>query len=315
MRLLTPGRRAPHGELRHISTLPVGRLKGQAWEQLELPFYSRHGVLLNLCNTGPLARRGIVMVHDASVFVVPEAYSRPFLAWYRNLIPLLGRRSLGVATVSRFSQGELSHHAGIAAGRIDVIPLGAEHILRTPADAGLLETIGVEPGRFILAVGSRSAHKNVGAVSAALARLGANALPLVVAGGSNPRIFARSAATNGALEAGYVSDAELRALYENAACFVFPSLYEGFGLPALEAQACGCPAVVARSASLPEVCGDAALYFDPRDPGDIARAISMALEPSRQDELRARGPERAAGFTWDRAARALVALIDRVASR
>jgi glycosyltransferase involved in cell wall biosynthesis len=313
---LSPRQLREHGgELRHIPTLQVGRLKGQAWEQFELPFYSRHAVLVNLCNTAPLGRRGIVMLHDASVFVVPEAYSKPFLTWYRTLIPLLGRRALRVATVSRFSQGELARHAGIPAERIDVIPLGAEHILRAPGDESILARIGVERGRFILAVGSRSPHKNVGAVSAALARLGSQGLPLVQAGGANSRIFARSAALNGAIHVGYVSDPELRALYENAACFVFPSLYEGFGIPALEALACGCPAAVARSGSLPEVCGDAVLYFDPHDPDDIARTIRLALESRQADELRARGRERAARFTWEQASRALVALIDEVASR
>jgi glycosyltransferase involved in cell wall biosynthesis len=313
VRLMAPPQHEQPVKLSHIPTVPVGRLRGQAWEQFELPNYSRGNVLVNLCNTAPLARPGIVTIYDASVFVVPEAYTPAFRAWYRVLFPLLGRRSLRVVTVSRFSQGELARRVGIPAGKIDVIPLGAEHILRAPADPSILARIGVDPHCFILAVGSRSPHKNFGAVTSAVARLGPDRLPLVVAGGANSRIFARSATPDGAIHVGYVSDRELRALYENAACFVFPSLYEGFGLPALEAMACGCPAVVARAGSLPEVCGDAVLYCDPRDPDQIASRIRLLLqEPGRRQELRDRGTARARSFSWGLASTALLRIIDSV---
>jgi glycosyltransferase involved in cell wall biosynthesis len=316
LRLVTPRHNAKRIDLGRIPTVSVGRLGGHAWEQFELPVYSRGSVLLNLCNTAPLARRSVAVVYDASVFVVPEAYSRAFATWYRTLIPLLGRRALRIVTASRFSQGELARHAGIPADKIEVIPLGAEHILRAPADPCILRRIGVEPGRFILAVGSRSPHKNLGAVTRAVAKLETDGLPLVVAGGANSRIFAQSAAAGAAVEVGYVSDRELRALYENAACFVFPSLYEGFGLPPVEAMACGCPAVVARAGSLPEICGDAVLYCDPRDPEQIAASIRLLLqEPGRRHDLRERGMARARSFTWARASTALLGIIDRVTPR
>jgi glycosyltransferase involved in cell wall biosynthesis len=313
MRLVAPAHYDSPMELRHIPTVSVGRLKGQAWEQLELPFHTRGRLLLNLCNTAPLALRTVVTIHDASVFAVPEAYSPAFLTWYRTLIPLLGRRAMRIVTVSRFSQLELSRRAGIPFGKMDVIPLGAEHILQQPADVGILGRLGIQPGRFILAVGSRSPHKNLGAVRTAMSRLESEGFPLVVAGGTNPRIFAPSEADGGTFHAGYVTDAELRALYENATCFAYPSLYEGFGLPPLEAMLCGCPAVVARAASLPEVCGDAVLYCDPRDPDDMARSIRLLIqEPARREELRQRGRERARCFTWERASTALLGLIDQI---
>jgi glycosyltransferase involved in cell wall biosynthesis len=111
---------------------------------------------------------------------------------------------------------------------------------------------------------------------------------------------------------GYVTDGQLRALYENAACLVQPSLYEGFGLPPLEAMACGCPVVASRAASLPEVCGDAAIYCDPHDPRDIARCIQEVLEPTLSKDLRARGARRAKQFTWRGAALETVALLKRL---
>jgi glycosyltransferase involved in cell wall biosynthesis len=149
----------------------------------------------------------------------------------------------------------------------------------------------------------------------AVAQLGRAGLPLVVAGGANPRIFDGNSGipAEGFHPAGYVTDEELRALYQHAACFIYPSLYEGFGLPALEAMCCGCPCVVSNTASLPEICGDAALYCNPLDPEDIARQIRALLEqPGRREELRAKGLERARQFTWDRSTEALLHVIESV---
>jgi glycosyltransferase involved in cell wall biosynthesis len=301
--------------MEHIPVVPIGRLGGHGWEQLEFPMYARGRLLLNLCNTAPLVGQTVVTIHDASVFAVPEAYSLGFRAWYRTVLPIIGRRALWVVTDSRFSRGELSRRAGIPLEKMHVLPLGGEHILEAPSDPAILARIPVEPGRYILAVGSRSPHKNFGAVTGAVSRLGSEGLPLVVAGGINPRVFAGSRAKiEGAFHAaGYVTDGELRALYENATCFVYPSLYEGFGLPPLEAMVCGCPAVVAHAASLPEVCADAVLYCDPHDPEDIARKIRRLIEdPALGDELRRRGIERAGGFTWGRASEALIHIIDQI---
>jgi glycosyltransferase involved in cell wall biosynthesis len=315
-RLLTPPHPARDIGFQNIPSKAVGVLRGQLWEQLELPFYARGRLLLSLCNTAPVGLPTLVMIHDASVFAFPAAYSTAFRTWYRTLIPLLGSRAHRITTSSQFSRIELATRAGVPLEKIDVVPLGGEHILQTPADTGVFRRVPVEPGRYLLTVGSRSPHKNLARLVTAVSRLGADALPLVLAGGVNPRVFRQAAVAveGGYHEAGYVTDAELRALYEHAGCFVFPSLYEGFGIPPLEAMVCGCPAVVANTASLPEVCGDAVLYFDPRDPDDIARVIRLALEPGRREELRHRGRDRAARFTWARASRALVGTIDRIAS-
>jgi glycosyltransferase involved in cell wall biosynthesis len=110
--------------------------------------------------------------------------------------------------------------------------------------------------------------------------------------------------------AGYVTNGELRALYESAACFVFPSFYEGFGLPPLEAMHCGCPVVVSDRASLPEVCGSAAVYCDPDDPADIAKQLRLVLtSPTLRSELRAAGIERARQFSWRKSAAQLNELL------
>ena len=310
--LLIPPGASSLPTLHHVESRTVGSLRGQAWEQLELPRYARGGVCLNLCNTAPLLGSSmLVAIHDAGVFAVPDTYSRPFKLWYQFLHPRLGRSAAVIITVSEFSRREIERYAGIPLDKITVIPNGGEHILSVHPDGDILTRLGLTQ-RYILAVSSQSPHKNVQGLLAALQHLQRRDFELVLAGGSNPKIFRRAEAEQGAATlAGYVSDAELRTLYEHAECFVYPSLYEGFGLPPLEAMTCGCPVVVSRAASLPEVCGDAAVYCDPRDPRDIATAITMVLEdPALQDDLRRRGKERAAQYTWGRAARSLLGLLD-----
>jgi len=149
----------------------------------------------------------------------------------------------------------------------------------------------------VLAVGG-APHKNVAAVLTMADDLAARDVRLAVVGGGDERVF-RGAATG----LGYCTDGQLRALYEHAACLAFPSRYEGFGLPPLEAMACGCPVVVSRAASLPEVGGDAAAYCDADRPGTVSREVLRVLDdPEHAAALRERGRRRAAQFTWERTA-------------
>ncbi len=297
----------------------IGRFKGHLWEQVELPRHAGRELLLNLCNTAPLGSMNMIAtLHDASIYAVPDAYSAPFRLWYRTMIPVLGRRARHVMTVSEFSRLELERYAGVDRSSITAIPESGEHILETPADQGVLQRLGVHAGGYVLAVGSQSPHKNLAGLAQAAALLTRGDVELIVVGFGDSRVFSQAAATSSAAlrYTGYVSDAELRALYENAACFVFPSFYEGFGLPALEAMACGCPVVASRAASLPEICGEAAVYCNPRDPADIARAINSVLDdPVLQADLRRRGLQRAAQFTWNNTARSVLNLIENLPTR
>jgi glycosyltransferase involved in cell wall biosynthesis len=293
-------------DLRRIAVRPVGRLQGQSWEQLDLPRYSRGQLLLSMGNTGPaLVRRQLLTIHDASFFAVPEAYSPAFRRYYRLLVPYLARRVARVLTVSRFSADELKRWTGISETHIRIIPGGHEHILATAADPTILERHGLSDRRFVLAVGSLSRHKNLEAVIGAMQLLGPHGWTCAFAGPVNPRIFGAlpPGTGTGVKQLGYVTDAELRALYQGAACLVYPSRYEGFGLPPLEAMACGCPVIVSRSASLPEVCGEAALYVDADDHQQLATAIRRVMcEENLALQLRRLGHERATQWTWDRSA-------------
>jgi glycosyltransferase involved in cell wall biosynthesis len=287
-------------------------LTGHAWEQLQLPSACGDDVLLSLCNTSPVVRRRqLVVLHDAGVAANPSTYSLAYRTWHSCLFALLMRRAAVVATVSKFSATELQRLVGGRTASIEVIYEGGEHVLRAPSDARILDRLDLRNRPYVLAVGSRSPNKNFGAVARAAALLSDLDLQFVAAGGSNSRVFAAVDASNQQLvNTGYVSDGELRALYENARCFVFPSLYEGFGLPPLEAMHCGCPVIVSRRASLPEVCGDGALYCDPADPRDIAEQIRRVVtSPALSAELREAGLARARTFSWHKAAACLDELL------
>jgi glycosyltransferase involved in cell wall biosynthesis len=163
----------------------------------------------------------------------------------------------------------------------------------------------------VLAVGSLTPNKNFGGVVRAASMLTDLGYKVVAAGGVNARVFNGVDLTGDDLVlAGYVTDSELRALYESATCFVFPSFYEGFGLPPLEAMHCGCPVVVSDRASLPEVCGDAAVYCDPDDPADMAKQLRLVLTSAAlRRELSEAGKKRARQFGWQRSAEQLNELL------
>jgi glycosyltransferase involved in cell wall biosynthesis len=290
----------------------VGFRGGHAWEQLELPFYCREAVLLNLCNSAPLLKRNqLAVLHDASVMANPSHFSFAYRTWHGVLCRGLMRNAAILATVSKFSASELMRYFGARARGIEIIYESGEHILEVAPDAGILDRLKIRGQRYVLAVGSQTLNKNFRAVIDASTLLGDANVKIVAAGGSNNRVFSGLPIEDpNLILAGYVSNGELRVLYENAECFIFPSLYEGFGLPPLEAMHCGCPTLVSECSAIPEICGDAAVYCDPNDPTDIAKQLRRILDsPSLRDELRGAGFARTKLFTWRRAAEQLDQLL------
>jgi glycosyltransferase involved in cell wall biosynthesis/GT2 family glycosyltransferase len=290
----------------------VGRRSGVPWEQADLPRAVAGGLLVNLANTAPLlVRRQAVVIHDMGTFDVPEAYSWAFRAYYGIVLRVLARAGIRIVTVSEFSRSAVARHLGVPEGEIAVVGEGADHMRRLIADPGTLSRHGLTQGGYVLAVGNLSRHKNLAILGEAAGALNMRGTPLVIAGQIN-RIFDSGGVRlpEPARYLGRVSDAELKALYQGAACFIFPSLYEGFGLPAVEAMASGCPVLSSSAPGLRETCGDAALYFDPASPGDVAATVCRFLDdPFMADRLRRAGTARAGGFTWSRAARLLKAAL------
>ncbi len=307
--LLTPTPPAADAPaFRHHQLRLGGVLRSHLWEQLELPLRARGGPLLNFKNTAPIRRRRqAVVIHDLQVYARPETHTRGFRAVYRFILPRAARRARVLLAVSRSTAAEIEKYFGLPRTAITVTGGGHEHVLEVPADARLLERHGLRRGGYLLAVSSLNPNKNFAAILRAL-EIARIRVPLAIAGAANPRVFAGVGAglPPGAVTLGRVNDGELRALYENALGFVYPSFYEGWGLPPGEAMALGCPVVASITTSLPEVCGEAAIYCDPADDASIARALQRLVEdaPLRQ-KLAELGRTQAAKHTWRGAAERL----------
>jgi glycosyltransferase involved in cell wall biosynthesis len=243
---------------------------------------------------------------------MPTAFSLPFRLLYRVLMPLLGRISLKVLTVSEFSKQEIVSAFGVPNDKISVVAEGGEHILRIPPDTGAIQRFGLSDRPYVLAVSNLATYKNFRLVLEAISLLGNPPFDVAIAGGANSRVYGDPGLLNSERVKwlGYVSDSELRSLYESAMCFVFPSLYEGFGIPPLEAMYCGCPVLASKAASIPEVCGDAALYFDPHDANELAILLMCSANDSDLcADLAKKGHARSTQFSWDRSARQIIAAI------
>lgn len=288
---------------------------GHVWEQAVLPVAAREAKLI-LCpaNLAPVAStRTVLTVHDVVVLRHPEWYSGPYAIYQRLLLPLLARRARLVLTVSAFSRNEIVTMLRVPEERIVVVPNGVDERFSSSADPEPVRRLYGLHRPYVLAVGTRIARKNLGALAVAERRLEEAGIELVTAGAR--RGYMRDAETLPVRAIGYVADHHLPGLYAGALALTMPSLYEGFGLPCLEAMACGIPVVAASRTALPEVCGDAAMLVDPDDTEAFAEAI---LTAATDDGLRARlavaGPARAAGFTWRRSAELTDEAIGRLLS-
>jgi glycosyltransferase involved in cell wall biosynthesis len=317
--ILTPRDIINDIKLNNIKVIPVGKLKGHLWEQLELPFYSRGELLVNLCNTGPLLKgKQIVTIHDAAVYSKPEGFTKMFVYWYKFLFRVLSIFARRIVTVSEFSKKELTHYCRIMQNKISVVSEGWQHIQQIDSDLDVLQKYEISPKQYLLAVSSLNPNKNFQGIVRAIDWLEGVGANIIVTGGTNPKVFnsSKGSLPNNVKYIGYVTDEELKALYEGALGFIYPSFYEGFGLPPLEAMACGCPVIVSNVASLPEVCGNAVLYVDPYSPMDIAEKIKLILSDDRlREALRTKGLKRAKIFSWEKSAKEMLKVIEEVLAK
>ena len=287
--------------LRHVRQIALPGGNGHLWEQGALWWFSRGSYLVNFNYSGPLLKRHqLVTVHDATVKVMPASFTRGYRCVHNLLVAVLGRTSRDMMTVSAFSRDELQRWFRLSRRDILVGREGGEHAVIDVDAQTVLQRHGLQAGRYILGVGSVKPNKNYGLLGRAMTLLPNYPLPVAIAGAKDIGIFKDNSTLPKSFRfLGFVPDAELSALYRHAAWFVFPSLYEGFGLPAIEAMAHGCPVLAARSSCIPEVCGDAALYFDPHDASDLARKLQQVVdEPALRGELLTHAPLRLQRYNW-----------------
>jgi len=315
VRLIAPGDAAGNPD---FPTLQAERVdgwvgRGQGWEMLTLPRAARGSLLVNFCNLAPLMHpNSVVMIHDAQTFLFPEDYTGQQATFYRLLLPLIARRARAILTVSEFARQSLAQHGIGTLDKISVVHNGTDHVLSGAPDETILARHGLTRGAFVMTLGSIKGYKNMRTVFSAMRAPAPGGLPLVVAGGPGAAAY-RAAGwepPEDTIFTGFVSDAQLRALYENAALFVFPSLTEGFGLPPVEAMQCGCPVVAARAGAMPEVCGDAAMLVEADQAAEYRSAIAALIEnPDLASAMRAKGQARAAQLSWNAAGQRLCDII------
>jgi len=297
----------------------------QGWEQFVLPLRLRGDLLWSPANTGPLSvHNQVVTVHDAAPLDHPEWYRGSFIRYFNWLLPRLVRGVRHVITDSQYSRDRLVALTGVLPEKITVIPLGVgdgffprseEEILGACARFGLVRDA------YILYLGSIEPRKNLPRLLEAW-RATRHRLPsgmvLALAGGyANLRAFRKvkfDPKREGVRFLGHVEGDVTPALLGGARAFVYVSLYEGFGLPPLEAMSVGTPVLTSAATSVPEVVADAALAVDPEDTGAIAKGIEQLVQDDDlRDRLRRAGMERARGFTWEESARQTRELLLRFA--
>jgi glycosyltransferase involved in cell wall biosynthesis len=311
----------PWGELLPAVTVPVNARNRVQWvrgEQTLLPRLAARagvGLLHSLANTAPVwgRFRRVVTIHDLIYARFPEAHSGIRDKGMRVLVPSAVRRSHRVIADSESTREDLIELLGTPADRIDVVPLGLGTVRREQPlpESDVRTRLELGDRSIVLGLSAKRPHKNLSALIGALAKMPASERPLLVLPGY-PTWHEQELRTR-ALELGvdadvrfpaWVSASELEGLWALSRAFVFPSLYEGFGLPVLEAMARGVPVACSDTSSLPEVAGDAALLFDPRDEYAIAQAFGRLLKDEElRGRLRALGLARAERFTWERTAR------------
>lgn len=287
----------------------IGKHKGHVWEQIDLPLYLRkkgNPLLLNLCNTAPLFYRNkIVTVHDVAFMAYPQTFSKLFLYFYKFMIPRLLKSSRHIVTVSQFSKKEICKYYHVDKDKVSVVYNAvSESFMPLPQ---------TERSSYFLAVSSMNYRKNFIYILEAFCKYqeqgGKECLDIIgdLKNASFKEIDLSKYTSNPNIQfLGRVSDEDLIRYYSNAVAFVYPSFYEGFGIPPLEAQTCGCPAICAKASCLPEVFGDSVLYCDPYDSDSLVSSFKKIVsDKDLRKTLQERGKMNTSKYSWEKSAEKL----------
>lgn len=252
-------------EYKNIDIIKIGKLHNQLWEQISFPLYvkKQKGISLNLCNVAPLFLPGIVCIHDMKIKAKPEFFNWKFRLWYNLLFLNETKRAKTIITVSEFSKKEIMKYYHVDPEKIVVVPNAWQHFERINCDENTLNKYGLESGQFFFAMGSLEPNKNFKWIAQK-----AKEMPeeiFAISGTINEKIFSDGLGVEcppNMKLLGFVSDSEAKTLMRDCKAFLFPSIYEGFGIPPLEAISAGCKhVVVSDNDVMHEVFGDGVDYI------------------------------------------------------
>lgn len=294
-----------------FKTVECGTLKTHAWEQISLPLYLKSigsPLLISFTGCGPLMYKNQIMtIHDVSHERYPEWFSKNYYRFYHYMMPRIGRKAHAVLTVSEFSKKEIVETLNLDADKIHVIHSNVPFHNKPSKDEILNFERDSKVERYILAVSSMDPRKNFERLVNAFQKIEDKSVKLYIIGMSfkafNTPNLQKLIGDNIYLP-GYISDDALQNMYQNALLSVYPSLYEGFGLPPLESMTYGCPAINSDIPALREVSEDATLYVDPYDEEDITMKINQLLhDENLRKDLQLKGLEQIKKYSWEKSAK------------
>ncbi|MFD2563576.1 glycosyltransferase family 4 protein [Aquimarina rubra] len=270
---------------KQLDVVEIGYFKGHLWEQMELKLFvaKEKALLICLCNTAPLfLKNQIITIHDLCFLNYPQWFSFYFRKAYSFLIPRIAKKAMHILTVSETSKKEIIDIIGIDENKISVIYNAVTPIFKS-FETKKQKNLSIE-GKYILSVSSHHPRKNFERLVFAFLDLGITDLKLVIVGNFHKHFKNENIKfSDRVIFKENVDDRELMALYKNAELFVYPSLYEGFGIPIIEAMSLGTQVCISDIPVFREICGGYAVYFDPSSVNEIKESIKLALKKPKED--------------------------------
>ncbi len=303
---------------KQLDAISIGRKKSILWEHFELPFFLRKNnnpLLIDFGNSAPIFYKNkVTTILDISVNIHPEWYSLKHRYYLQTLNNFYIKTSKKIITISNFCKEQIIDFYKLSPDFVEVVHCAC------PENIQFAQNIKHENpyGRYILGVSSIHTRKNFKGLIQAFKKSNLKNTKLIIVGersvvSGSTELRNEIPIDNSVIFTGYVSTEQLVGLYKNALFFVYPSYFEGFGIPPLEAMAHGCPTIVSNTTSLPEVCGDASLYVNPYDTNSITDAlITLANDSVLRNSLKDKGYERVKLFSWKKSAEKLAALIEKL---
>lgn len=296
-----------------FKTVKCGSLNGHFWEQISLPRYLKkqgNPLLISFSGCGPLVYKNqIITIHDVSHERHPEWFSKNYWRYYGYMLPRIANKSHAVITVSEYSKKEIMDVFGISDNKLFIVNCSIPSYYSYTEDIELVDNTD----KYIISVSTLDPRKNFRRLIEAFNNINDKSIKLYIVGmqfkAFNTPDLANLLNSN-IVMAGYVDDDKLKKLYHNALFSIYPSIYEGFGIPPLESMICGCPVVASRIEAIEEICDDSVLYIDPYNTSDITDKMNMLVENTKlQNDLRNKGYSQVQKYSWEKSAKKVLDII------